>query len=243
MQEQLNYAEMLEIPVNTVSVTRKRSFFRRGKKVKGNIKDLVIDSVNERVGGYVYSENLSDEQEEEVSEQTAISDKGSTIVLYSSYALAGLLALGIFVTNVFMPNSAINTFISSFGEETKREASYSEMTLSPVVSERSTAKMSVAENGVMSVVGEGMLYPVCNGKVSAVVLADGKYTVEIAHTSQFSTVYQGLSQAYYAEGDSVKSNIPLGYLEADGEVKVSMYNAGELLNSYTLLDSVPVFST
>ena len=32
MMEQLDYAEMLEIPVNTVNVTKKRSIFKRKQK-------------------------------------------------------------------------------------------------------------------------------------------------------------------------------------------------------------------
>ena len=62
MNEQLDYAEMLEIPVNTVTVTKKKSIFKRKQKAvpQDDIKDRVVESVNERVGAYVISEDVSD---------------------------------------------------------------------------------------------------------------------------------------------------------------------------------------
>ena len=45
--DNLEYAEMLEIPVNTVNVVKKRGFFRRRDK-KEDLKDDVIADVNSR---------------------------------------------------------------------------------------------------------------------------------------------------------------------------------------------------
>ena len=49
MNEQLDYAEMLEIPVNTVNVTKKKSIFKRKQKnqpQQDDIKERVVESVN-----------------------------------------------------------------------------------------------------------------------------------------------------------------------------------------------------
>ena len=59
MNEQLDYAEMLEIPVNTVNVVKKKSIFKRKQKqqpeMQDDLKAQVVESVNERVGAYVVS--------------------------------------------------------------------------------------------------------------------------------------------------------------------------------------------
>ena len=66
MNEELDYAEMLEIPVSTVNVVKKKSFFKRKQRVAEpapqpeELKEMVVESVNERVGAYVYSEDLSE---------------------------------------------------------------------------------------------------------------------------------------------------------------------------------------
>ena len=48
MSETIDYAEMLEIPVSTLNVTKKRS--KKKKEGETELKDRVVESVNERVG-------------------------------------------------------------------------------------------------------------------------------------------------------------------------------------------------
>ena len=67
MNQELDYAEMLEIPVSTVNVVKKKSFFKRRRPAKTeqeqlpeDLKERVVESVNERVGAYVYSEDVSE---------------------------------------------------------------------------------------------------------------------------------------------------------------------------------------
>ena len=48
MNEEIEYAEMLEIPVSTVSVTEKRRKFRKNK---GDLKEKLISKVNDRAAG------------------------------------------------------------------------------------------------------------------------------------------------------------------------------------------------
>ena len=48
MNEEIEYAEMLEIPVSTVSVTEKRRKFRKNK---GDLKEKLISKVNDKAAG------------------------------------------------------------------------------------------------------------------------------------------------------------------------------------------------
>lgn len=249
MNQELDYAEMLEIPVNTVNVVKKKSIFKRkpAKPVKevstDELKERVVESVNERVGAYVYAEDVSDpplQPEQEVAVKPRKRDKAS-IVLITEAVAVGVIALAIFLTNIFMPQSAINTFIGMFYETTKQEKSYSDFTLSSVVSDFSDAEVAVTDSGVLYFTAEGSVYPVCGGTVTKVYEADGLYTVEIAHSASFTSVMTGLTNVYGAVGDSVAGNLPVGYSDGGNEVRVSMYDNGTLLNCYTLSGEVPVW--
>ncbi len=239
MNEEIDYAEMLEIPVNTVNVVKKKSFFRRKPKDEEDIKEQVVDSVNERVGAYAAAEDYSDPPLPAVAGEK----RGDGIVLVCEAIAVCLLAVGIFVTNLFMPHSAINTFINSFypaAEENERV--YSEFTLSPVTSETSDAEVTLA-NGVMSFTAKTAVYPVCSGVISSVTEGVDGYTVEIAHTSAFKSVITGLTDVYCAAGDGVKSNVPFAYSDGASEVRVSLYDDGVILNGYTLSGALPVWNS
>lgn len=251
MNEQLDYAEMLEIPVSTVNVVKKKSVFRRRQKEQPaaesgeELKDMVVDSVNERVGAYVYAEDLSDPpKKEKQSAAIGFSGRGSALLITEMVAVV-VLALAIFVTNVFMPNSVINTFISSFtaAETQTTEPAYSELTLSSVVSELSDAEVTVSASGVLSFQGEGCVYPVCDGTVASVTQSGGTYTVRIDHTSTFSSVITGLTTVYSAVGTAVAAKVPFAYSDGSGAVNVSMYDGETLLNCYSLAGEVPVWNT
>ena len=60
------------------------------------------------------------------------------------------------------------------------------------------------------------------------------YTVEIEHTTSFTSVITGLSEAYWAAGDTVYTTIPVGYSRGESEVSVRMYDEGSLISSYTV---------
>ena len=253
MNEELDYAEMLEIPVSTVNVVKKKSIFkRRQPKVtepapeqQDELKDMVVESVNERVGAYVYAEDVSDPPAPEKVKRHPLKGRDKAgIVLLSEAIAVGVIALAIFLTNVFMPQSAINTFLGLFKTTpAEAEPGYTEFTLAPVVSVLSDAEIEMSESGVISFTAEGSVYPVCKGKVSKIYEDSGMYTVEIAHTSTFTSVITGLTDVYSAEGTQVVSNIPVGYSDGKSEVKVSMFNGGSLLNCFTMMDEVPVWKS
>ena len=245
MNEELDYAEMLEIPVNTVNVVKKKSIFKRKKQPRqDDLKEQVVESVNERVGAYVISEDVSDPPKPEKPKlKSVLKNDKAGIVLMSEAILVGVIALAIFVTNIFLPNTVINTFLSSFSQTAVEEPVYSEFKLAPVVSELSDAEMVVSDAGVLSFTAEGSVYPICNGNVSKVYDNEGLYTVEIAHTSTFTSVVTGLSNVYSAVGTAVRSSIPVGYSDGQAEVRVSLYDNGTLLNCFTLSDEVPVWKS
>ena len=245
MNEELDYAEMLEIPVNTVNVVKKKSIFKRKNQPRqDDLKEQVVESVNERVGAYVISEDVSDPPKPEKPKlKSVLKNDKAGIVLMSEAILVGVIALAIFVTNIFLPNTVINTFLSSFSQTAAEEPVYSEFKLAPVVSELSDAEMVVSDAGVLSFTAEGSVYPICNGNVSKVYDNEGLYTVEIAHTSTFTSVVTGLSNVYSAVGTAVRSNIPVGYSDGQAEVRVSLYDNGTLLNCFTLSDEVPVWKS
>ena len=309
MNEEIEYAEMLEIPVSTVNIVRKN---QRRKKVKAHnneetnaqippaelpispLKESVIAQVNDRLNE---PENPLTEENTPIENQPILENDGrldfdpiperiDTVRLYSAeetgawrdtlrpqdytlndeneggrYALnyknhknkalkialnaefiaACALCGAIFLTNVFMPNSAINTFFRSIhsasavnGRDTRH---YTDFTLSAVVSDLSDTELSLSPTGILSFTDDCCVYPTANGKVSAISQnADGTYTVKVSYTDTFTGVFNGLDFVYYSEGDSVLSNVPLGYTDGENEVQVTMYSGGVLLNCFQLTE-------
>lgn len=244
MNEELDYAQMLEIPVSTVNVVKKKSFFKKRAKQSPDLKDMVVESVNERVGDtFVTAENLGgyNYSQPQISAGKEKSGTAGKIIMAEAVA-ACLIAAGIFLTNVFIPNTVINAFMGNLTAVNEKEASYKEFTLTPVVSELSDAEVAVSSSGVISFTDKTSVYPVCGGEVASVVKENGTYTVKIAHTSVFNSVFTGLDTVYVNVGDEVRANLPFAYSEGNNEVRVSMYNGDVLLNDYTLSGVVPVWN-
>lgn len=288
MNEEIEYAEMLEIPVSTVNVAKKR---RKNKKTEQDkpLKDTVIEQVNDKLqeppsplsseteeladslnGGELrfdpdveridtvrlYSadeerniwekERLSAEDFPLENDELRVYEKKPSkrsrivrIVLGAEFAACCALCGAIFLTNVFVPGSAINTFFRALNNPTEQTLSdkrvYSEFTLSPVVGEYSDAKLTLSPTGILSFKDEGCVYPAVDGKVQEVTKnADGAYTLKIAHSDSFTEVMVGLDYVYYAVGEEVKANVPVGYSEGEKEVQVTMYSEGKLLNCFRL---------
>jgi hypothetical protein len=272
VDDELDYAEMLEIPVNTVNVVKKTGIFKR-RKDKDDLKDRVIEKVNSRdrrecavcdgtgdktmennsanaFNGdntapfgkeefdFLRTENISDMPKAETKQKMDRAGK----ILFGETIAACLIAGGIFLTNIFLPTSAINTFVGSLTETSEQEAAYNEFTLSSVVSELSDVTVTKTSDGVICFTDKTLVYPVCGGEVATVSEANGLYTVKIAHTSTFSSVVTGLTQVYSGVGESVAANVPFAYSAGDNEVRVSMYDGETLLSCYTLSGVVPVWT-
>ncbi len=323
MNEETIYSEMLEIPVSTVNVVKKKNRRVRGKN-QPNLKERLISRVNDRVGNDSYAEEgaysapasameqnpiyasaenaaiedaaqntpapesevnayayadggerletvlLSDEEgktakkrrgrfffgrkDESVpldEEEGGYDDGGTGVIktkaerrsgifLTVEFALACALCGTIFLTNVFMPTSAINTFFRSLMPAEEEQADnriYSDFTLASVVSELSDAEITVSPAGVLSFTDECCVYPAVDGKVAEVTKnASGTYDVKISHTDSFYGIISGLDYVYYTVGDKVYSNVPVGYSKGESAVQVTMYSGDELLNCYAVDD-------
>ena len=262
MSETIDYAEMLEIPVNTLNVTKKRS--RKKKEPEADLKDRVVEQVNERVtGGRTAGESvrLSAEGEGEASEFPAreenVVDYGEDAdrydpvlrprkkflenkLLLAEFIAVCALCATILLTNLFWQGSAINTFFRDIvsPQETVQEDDrvYSELTLGSVVSD-SEIECTVSETGVLTFTAACSVYAPYAGTVRNVAENDGLYTVEIEHTSSFTSVIAGLTHAYVAAGDAVFSTIPLGYSDGAATVSVTMYDAGSPISAYSVSES------
>jgi hypothetical protein len=191
---------------------------------------------------YVTAEDISDMPKSQ-KEKTKVAKKWdrASIVLFSETVAVGVIALAIFLTNVFMPSSAINTFLSSLYETSESVPTYTDFTLTSIVSDFSDTEVGLSDSGVMYFTGNESVYPVCGGTLSKIYSSDGLYTVEIEHSSSFTSVTTGLSSVYGSVGDEVVANLPLGYTDGESEVKVSLYNGGELLSCLALSEDVPVW--
>ena len=304
MNEQIEYAEMLEIPVSTVNVIRKKHGKKRNRAQKNTtdfqpdlkssviaqINDkmsetpaapvlsaepelfaesansagkLLFDDVPERVDTIrLYGENehpygfddfANDETAEEFygenereyadeeTYQAHRKERRLRLALGAEFALACALCGAIFLTNVFVPESAINTFFRSLGTPAQTQETdartYSDFTLSGVVSEYADVELSLSETGVLTLADACCVYPAADGTVTEVSqTADGSYTLKIAHSDTFTGVFSGLQHVYYDVGAGVKSNVPVGYSGGETEVQVTMYSNGALLNCFQITE-------
>ncbi|MGN0805554.1 MAG: hypothetical protein ACI4MC_00825 [Candidatus Coproplasma sp.] len=246
LNEGLEYAQMLEIPVSTVNVVKKRSLFSRRAKPQEDLKADVIDSVNERMegaapegedGSFVYAEDVS-----APAVPVKKKDRLGAVIICEA-VIACLIAAGIFLCNFFIPDTAINTFVGNLTSVQSKENNYKEFTLTSPVSETSEATVAATADGVLHFTEKTSVYPLCDGEIASVAESDGTYTVKIEHTSSFCSVVTGLNTVYYGVGEQVKGNLPFAYSNGENEVRISMYDGDTLLNCYSLTGSVPVWNS
>ncbi len=285
MNEELEYAEMLEIPVSTVNVVRKiRRRKKRNKQTEAQdalpLKDSVIAQVNDKMmseneqlegnidfdplperidtvrlyasgkkGLYeteFFEENeayaLGEEQENEPTmyEMKSKPSKTMRIALGVEFGAVCALCAGIFLTNVFVPDSAVNTFFRALTTPAQTVATderpYSDFTLSPVISDLSKAQLTLSPTGILSFTDACHVYPSANGEVGEIIQNGDTYNVKICYSDTFTGVISGLDVVYYNVGEQVKANVPVGYTNGETEVQVTMYDSGTLLNCFELTD-------
>ena len=242
MNDEINYAEMLEIPVETVTV-RKRERKKPRSEAAEDLGDQLVAEVNDRMAE-AEAEGASDTIAEDpnFAESKQIERKPkrekkwswAAVAIVSEIVAVCALCAVIFFTNIFMPNSAINTFVRGLfeGETTAVDnRDYTDFTLHPVVNDSVDAAITVSESGVVSFAAKCSVYSPANGTLSKVNGSkETGYTVEIKHSEKFSTIISGLDTVYLAQGDSVMYNLPVGYTDGEGAVSVMMYSGNTLLN-------------
>lgn len=235
MNEELNYAEMLEIPVETVTVKRKEKKRRREQVDETpNLEERLVDKVNSQMeeDDPAYAESRTIERVVKPKKPRA---RGAHIVIWAEFAAVCAICLAIFLTNIFLPDSAINTFVRGLFNGNAQSAAdtrvYSDFTLSPIVSDKSEIEIAVSETGVLSFQGKTSVYSPCAGTVKAVHgNAEEGYSLEIKHSDSFSTIMSGLDNVYAAEGDKIFANIPVAYTAGESTVRVMFYSGETLLS-------------
>jgi hypothetical protein len=177
-----------------------------------------------------------EENEEQNGKKRFFAKPKTHPVLIAEFVCACALCALIFLTNVFMSNSAINTYLRSvLGTETSEAVkTYADFTLSSVVSEYASVQTELSENGVLSFTAACSIYPACDGEVAAMSENNGVFTVTVSHSEGFLSVYSGLSELYYGVGETVRSNVPMAYTDGTNTVRVSFYQDGQLLNCYSV---------
>jgi hypothetical protein len=188
----------------------------------------------------LYPHDVELSENEMMTEEEDDTPKWLKYTLNGEFIAACALCATIFLTNVFMPGSAINTFFRSIngGNTAATDTrSYADFQLTPVISELSNAELNLSPTGILSFTEEGCVYPAANGTISAIEQqTDGTYRVKISHSDSFTGVIGGLDYVYYAIGEDVKANVPVGYSDGEAEVQVTMYSNGLLLNCFELTE-------
>ena len=113
MNEELNYAEMLEIPVETVTVKRKEKK-RRARENDSELSEQLVEQINDRMeeaDDPAYAESREIEREVKPTAKANRKTKMARRVLIGEFVAVCALCAAIFVTNIVMSNSAINTFV------------------------------------------------------------------------------------------------------------------------------------
>ena len=250
MNEEIEYAEMLEIPVSTVNVIRKTN--KKHKTARTDTQEMKEEVISKINDSPLLTENSFAPFEQEFeqnqsnfepsdfpfeNEDAPRNKRWTDMLLKVEFGLSCALCLGIFLTNVWMPESAVNTFFRSLTNtiEQTDERNYSDFVLSGILSEDSKAEINLSPTGILSFVTEGCVYPAADGKITQITQNDnGTYTVKISHTDSFTGIIDGLDYVSYEVGQNVKSNVPIGYTDGNAEVQMTMYSDGQLLNCFSL---------
>ncbi|MBQ3116027.1 MAG: peptidoglycan DD-metalloendopeptidase family protein [Clostridia bacterium] len=261
MNEKLQYASMLEIPVSTCSVTvkeGKKLFKRKKKEVNPDVvKEKLITKVNlsqenqepikEPIENILEqpTEQVDFEQKETVSIEKKVKKSRSKIsIIGTQFIIIGVLVATIFLTNAFYPDSGINVFMrevfgSNSGVEQVDERSYDQF--APVLALDEQVSVTLSD-GVIGFTGESSVYAPCDGTVAWVSSSeDGSFSMEITHSTNFSTVINGLEHVYVSQGDKVFSNVPVGYSAENGGNLCFKDASGSLISDYKLVEQSVVW--
>ncbi len=237
MNEELDYAEMLEIPVETVTVRKRekrRKLFGREDDLSEQLVEQVNDRMEESDPAYAESTPIAREETPAKSRRQKL---GRRILIGEFVAVLALCAT-IFLTNIFLTDSAINTFVRGLfeGEASAADTrTYSDFSLSSVVGDNAEAEIAVSETGVLTFTATCSVYPACAGTVESVNGdAETGYTVQLRHSDSFTSIVSGLDSIYLAEGDKAYANLPLGYSDGEGTVRVTFYEDGSLITGVKL---------
>ena len=253
MEEETLYAKMIEMPQESCNITVKhpkkklKSFFK-----KQDVKEAVLEKVNGEVNADVVKEAnansdsddtpaVADFSEDEETSTTVIKKKQKRFkisVIGIQVTVICLLLGVILFSNFFMKDSGIASFLNSVFAKSQAVDERDYSSFNPYVQVNSAYTFS---DGVMNLTGRGSIYSPCDGTISSVTrTADGKFDIEVNHSAKFKSVYKGIDYAYFAEGDDVYANIPIGYSLGDN-VELCFYSGEEMITDYTVQSGTVVW--
>ena len=278
MNEKLQYATMLEIPVNTCNVTLKTGKRKKSSRKKVKNPEEVKEELMSKINSEQFNEENSamDLQNQAEEYKDAINDVGmpedvqdesqvyadseeQTVsvkpieqpkkkfrfsIIATQFVIIGVLVTTIFLTNVFNANSGINVFFRNVfgGEQTNVVDQRTHDEFAPVLAVGDMSDVSLSD-GVMTFSGEGSVYAPCNGKITSVAQdGNGRYILEITHSENFKSVISGIDLAYAGLDDTVYSNIPVGYVSADGATMCFKGGDGTVISDYEIVDGSIVWA-
>lgn len=224
--------------IDTVPIFgEKGEFYKNAANFNGENYLFKNEGDEEIWGRYLTNEKTAQKTAAKNGEKIPPVSRRVGALLTAEFAISCALCGLIFLTNVMMPESGINTFFKNLNKEQAAvdNRTYADFELSGVVSELSDAQLTVSPSGVLTFTDACCVYPAVDGKVASVEKnADGTFEVKIAHNANFYGVISGLDYVYYDVGQQVYSNIPVGYTGGNTAVSVTMYADGEILTAYTV---------
>ena len=262
MNEKLQYASMLEMPISSANVSVKPSKKkRRSKKVDTEaVKQQLIEKVN--------SDNFEQEDQSSTQPNQLLSPIESELdnvygenetatvkpvrtkrkrtfkvsVIAIQFVVIGVLMATIFLTSALNANSGINVFFRNvFGSDNTEVLDSREYTdFTPVIS--MDTEDFFFEDGVLTLNSSASVYSSCDGQISSITAdGNGKYSVEIEHSSKFKSVIGGLDFVYGEVGQKVYSNLPVGYADNEGATMCFMGLDGVIAN-FSIVDNTVVWA-
>lgn len=256
MNEKLEYANMLEIPVNTCSVTvkqKKKSLFRKRnvKKIE-DVKTELVNRVNSDVGAEETEELMEEGQKikteggKKVKIGERIKDSLKLKKLSATFAIGivGVILAVVFLANAFYPKSGLRVFLSSVFDNGEQVVDANDdrtfKDFSPVFGS-SLQEQVVVSDGIITFKGEGSVYSTVDGIIKTIsVDGNGKYAVEIAHSDNFTSVISNLDFVYGEQGEEVFANIPVGYVIE--ELRMQFLDAeANVITDYEIIDGTVVW--
>lgn len=255
----MQYADMLELPVNTCHVTlkpKKRRFFKKKTKSRQkDAKEILINKINNEENDVNQEQDqvlpleLENDGEKESQENPTVNIKQKQKKKFSvkisgtaiAFVIMGALLAVIILTNAFYP-SGINAFMNSvFGSNTQTavtdDRTYQDF--APILN--FNGQFVEDENGLINFSGEGSIYSVADGTVlSCTENENGKFDIQIAHSDNFISVFNGVDYSYVKEGDAVYSNIPLGFVREN--TSLCFLNGDSAITNFDLTDNAVIWA-
>ena len=267
MNEKLQYATMLEIPVSTCNVTfkptKKKRFSKKKKTDHESLKKELLSKINsEEVQAPASQEDFNLNNVQELSEEGLLNQTNleeSTVSVHQKekkrikkpfkisiigvqLTIIGILIATIFLTNAIYPDSGVNVFLRGvFGTESTYTDQRVYADFTPVIN-LSNGETPVINEGVMTFSGEGSVYAPCDGKITAISKTeDGKFCMEITHSENFKSYLTGIDFAYAGVNDTVYRNIPVGYVTAGATMCFKGVD-DVLISDYQIVDDTVVWA-